>query len=165
MFVCYNFLETKSNNIFGKQLEQQFLKLLLGLLFLLKKARMRGKLSRSLGKGQYMFLFHLGERFSLPFFAVFVFTQLRDFNANGPNTDLRAASFKSCFQKARENRKVRFDYTSAHGLHVSPRPRRGAPKAGQNDSNKLITNGSHRVSSSKKIKQLTNSDPQRHPNG
>ena len=38
------------------------------------------------------------------------------------------------FRKSSETRKVRFDCTSAYGLHASPR--RGAPKAAQNYVNK-----------------------------
>ena len=44
--------------------------------------------------------------------------------------DPRLDSFGSCFQKKKENRKVRFDYTGAYGLNVNPRP--GTPKATQN---------------------------------
>jgi len=43
-------------------------------------------------------------------------------------------SFGSCFRKKKENRKVRFDYTGAYGLHVNPRP--GTPKAEQNPPSK-----------------------------
>ena len=42
--------------------------------------------------------------------------------------------FLRCFRKKEENRKVRFDYTGAYGLHVGPRP--GTPKAKQNPPNK-----------------------------
>ena len=51
-----------------------------------------------------------------------------------PKMDPRVDSFGSCFQKKRENRKVRFDCTGAYGLHVSSR--RGAPKATQNYTQK-----------------------------
>ena len=44
-----------------------------------------------------------------------------------PKMDPRFDSFGSCFQKKRENRKVRFDCTGAYGLHVSSR--REAPEA------------------------------------
>ena len=37
---------------------------------------------------------------------------------------------RSCLQKTSGNREVRFDFTSAYGLHVSPR--HGAPKEAQN---------------------------------
>ena len=39
-------------------------------------------------------------------------------------------TFGNCFQKMRENRKVRFDCTGAYGLHLSPH--RGVPRATQN---------------------------------
>ena len=47
-----------------------------------------------------------------------------------PKMDPRVDSFGNCFQKKKENQKVRFDCTGAYGLHVSSR--REAPKATQN---------------------------------
>ena len=49
---------------------------------------------------------------------------------NGPQNKPKVDICGSCFQKMRENRKVRFDCTGAYGLHLSPH--RGVPRATQN---------------------------------
>ena len=65
--------EIKQHFLEKNEFEQQFLKLLLELLFLLEKARMRGGLSGSPGKGQYMVLFTWAGTFFYLFFCILFF--------------------------------------------------------------------------------------------
>jgi hypothetical protein len=51
-------------------------------------------------------------------------------NENEPQNEPKVNTFGSRFQKMREDRKVRFDYTGAYGLQMSPH--RGTPRATQN---------------------------------
>ena len=71
-----------------------------------------------------------------------------------PKMDPRVDSFGSCVQNKKENKKVRFDCTSAYGLHVSPRP--GAPKATQNYPQK--PDGFQEPFFLRKIREITKTD-------
>ena len=129
-------METKSNNFPRKRkLEQQFLDLLLELLFLVEKAHMRGGLSGSSRKRQYTTGIPLGGHFFPTCFPhPFFHTKLRCSMKVVPKMDPIFDFVGTCFQKKKETRKVCFDCTGAYGLHVSPRP--GTPKATQNPPQK-----------------------------
>ena len=151
-------MKTKSNTFSGKnEFEQQFLKLLLELLFLLEKARMRGGLSGSPGKGQYKFLFTWAGTFFYLYFCILFFTQNQDSNENGHRNGPQSGLFWELFPEKMKKWEVRFDCTGAYGLHVSPRP--GAPKATQNYSKKQVD--SMNLLFRGKIGKWTKSDPPR----
>ena len=71
-----------------------------------------------------------------------------------PKIDPIVDSFRNCFQKKRENKKVRFDYTGAYELHVSSH--REAPEATQNSPEK--TNRFQEPFFLRKIRTITNTD-------
>ena len=98
--------------------------------------------------------------FSYLFFASFFSHKIEISYENGPQNTPKVDTFGSCFQKMRENRKVRFDCTGAYGLYMSPH--RGAPKATQNyTKNKLIA---ETFSFQEKSENVQKTTPERSPN-
>jgi len=74
--------------------------------------------------------------FAYLFLVSFFSHKIEIFYENGPQNTPKVDTLGSCFQKMKENRKVRFDCTGAYGLHMSPH--RGTPKATQNYTKKPI---------------------------
>ena len=81
-------------------------------------------------------------------------------NENEPQNEPKVNTFGSRFQKMREDRKVRFDYTGAYGLQMSPH--RGTPRATQNYIKKQLFQKPFFPRNNWK---LTKMNPERSPNG
>jgi hypothetical protein len=96
--------------------------------------------------------------FCIPFvWHPFCSHKIEIFNENCPQNTPKVDTFGSCFQKMKENRKVRFDCTGAYGLHMSPH--RGAPRATQNYTKKQTD--SRNPFFLGKIRKYTKSDTQK----
>ena len=91
------------------------------------------------------------------FFASFVSHKIEISYENGPQNGSKVITFGSCFQKMKENRKMRFDCTGVYGLHMSPH--RGAPRATQNYTKKQTD--SRNPFFLGKIRKYTKNDPQK----
>ena len=99
--------------------------------------------------------------FSYLFLASFFSTKIEIYNENGPQNGPKVDTFGICFQKTKENRKVRFDCTGAYGLHMSPH--RGKPRATQNYTKKQTDSRNFLFfEKSENIQKVT---PKRSPNG
>ena len=157
-------VDTKWNRFPNKkiELEQQFLDLLLELLFLVEKARMRGGCQGAPGKYHSLSGSTWAGTFCIPFvWHPFCSHKIEIFNENCPQNTPKVDTFGSCFQKMKENRKVRFDCTGAYGLHMSPH--RGAPRATQNYTKKQ-TDHRNLFFLGKKSENIQKVTPKRSPN-
>ncbi len=102
--------------------------------FLLKKRACEGGCQGAPGKCNSVSFSHIWSTFCIPFFGILFSHKIEIVNENCPQNKPKVDTFGSCFQKMKENRKVRFDCTGAYGLHMSPH--RGAPRATQNYTKK-----------------------------